>query len=125
MKRKIEIEGLKILAVNESNEQIIIKAVSANDRPKCPFCNTVQTSPHSRHKRLIQDLPIDGKTTYIEIDNRMNKCKNPDCEHNTYTENFDFVDNNSKSTKRFVDYVYNYGTKMSARKAEKKLKAQG
>lgn len=112
-------------STTKEDDKLIINAVSSRKDVTCPFCGTIQKSQHSKFKRLLQDLPIDGKPTFISLENRIMKCKNPECEHNTFSEEFSFAPLKAKYTNRLVIHILEVANTTSNRKACEILNNEG
>lgn len=69
----------------------------------CPYCYTTSTSIHQTRKRMTYDLPYKGKSVTIHLNIRTFKCRNKKCNHNTFTENIEFINSNSNYTKYVID----------------------
>ena len=82
-----------------------ITVASNRKEVSCPFCGCPSSKAHSTYARTFQDLPIQGKKVSIVIRNRKMFCKNPDCNHTTFAERFDFLSNKAKKTKRLEDEI--------------------
>lgn len=82
-----------------------ITVVSNREEVTCPFCGLPSSRAHSAYERTFQDLPILGKKVIVVLNNRKMFCDNPECEHTTFAERFDFLSNKAKKTKRLEDEI--------------------
>lgn len=94
------------------------------------FCNFQMITIHimdcrgknSTHD--IQDIPLLDKQMILLLFTRKMFCKNPGCEHKTFSEPFDFVAPNGKKTKRLVKRILITSIKMSSVSASYLLKTE-
>lgn len=105
-------EFIKLLDINLDfvSHEIIdnlcyITVVSNREEVICPFCGLPSSRAHSVYERTFQDLPILGKKVIVVLSNRKMFCDNPECEHTTFAERFDFLSNKAKKTKRLEDEI--------------------
>ena len=96
------------------DDTIFINVVSNREEVICPFCGKPSTKVHSHYKRSFQDLPIQGNKVRVILDNRKMFCNNPDCNHTTFAENFDFMAPKAKKTKRLEDEIINISMNVSS-----------
>lgn len=71
----------------------------------CPFCGKPSSRVHSTYKRTFQDLPIQGNKVIIILSNRKMFCDNPECDHKTFSERFEFLPSKAKKTRRLEDEI--------------------
>jgi transposase len=107
----------------KTDKYIIIKASSEKESAICPYCRTESSKVHSRYTRKLKDLPIFGRKTFIELEIQKFFCNNPECEHKTFAERFDFFDVNSAMTKRLKAEVLRVSLTQSSVSASKYLRA--
>lgn len=111
------------------NHQIIdgnfvITAHSGNPVCKCRYCGKESSSIHSVYQRSVQDLPIQGHSTTLVLTARKMFCKNPKCEHKTFSESFSFIERNAKKTNRLKDQIINVALETSSIAAADTLKRE-
>ncbi|MEJ8553254.1 transposase family protein [Tepidibacter sp. Z1-5] len=80
----------------------------------CTYCNTPTSKVHSRYERSFQDLPLQGKKVVIIINNRKMFCNNPNCNHKTFAETYDFLSPKGKKSKRLEDEIINISINVSS-----------
>ena len=80
----------------------------------CTYCNTTTSKVHSRYERSFQDLPLQGKKVVIIINNRKMFCNNPNCNHKTFAETYDFLSPKGKKSKRLEDEIINISMNVSS-----------
>lgn len=112
-------------SVEEANDTIVFNAISTVKNKVCPYCGQTSTSMHSKFKRNVQDLPLNGKTAYISIENKIMRCRNTECEYNTFSEEFSFAPIKAKYTKRLEEHILSVARTTSNRKACQILQGEG
>ena len=96
------------------DDTIYIRVVSIREEIVCPFCGQPSSKTHSHYDRSFQDLPIQNKKVIVILSNRKMFCHNPDCEHTTFAEAFEFLLAKAKKTKRLEDEIINLSTNVSS-----------
>lgn len=96
--------NLQCIDYKLKDNQYIFTVHSSEHEVRCPYCNTLNSKTHSVYQREIQDLPIQDKQVIILINTRKMFCTNPECNHKTFAEKFDFVESHGKKTKRLVKF---------------------
>lgn len=66
----------------------------------CPICGNVSSHIHSRYTRMIQDLPVNEKAVYIQVQLRKFFCTNIFCERKVFSERLSWVEPYQRRTKR-------------------------
>ena len=107
-------EHLEYLIHKIIGDTIFINVVSNRDAVICPYCGIPSSKVHSRYERSFQDLPIQGKKVKIILNNRKMFCNNPNCNHTTFAENFDFLKFKAKKTKRLENEIINISMNVSS-----------
>jgi len=98
-------ENLEYVSHEIINDFIYITIKSTRQEFNCPYCEKPSSNVHSFYPRRFQDLPIMGKKATIMIDNRKIFCNNPDCNHKTFAERFNFIGEKSRRTHRLEDEI--------------------
>ena len=106
------------------DRNFVIKTHSDNPVCKCRYCGTESSSVHSLYQRSVQDLPIQGHTTILVITTRKMFCKNPKCEHKTFSETFSFMGRSAKKTNRLKNQIINVALETSSIAAADMLKRE-
>jgi transposase len=88
----------------------------------CPLCGQSSSRIHSRYHRSFHDLPIQGKKVRIRLLNRKYFCSNPKCAQKIFAESFDFLEPNSKKTKRLIDEIMKVSLEVNSVTASKLLR---
>lgn len=115
-------EHLEYIIHEIIGDTIFINVVSNRDTVICPYCGTPSSKVHSRYDRSFQDLPIQGKKVRVILNNRKMFCNNPDCNHTTFAESFDFLKFKAKKTKRLENEIINISMNVSSLTATDFLK---
>ena len=104
------------------DDTIHIHIISTRKEVVCPYCQKPSSKIHSHYERSFQDLPIQGKKVKIILNNRKMFCVNPECDHTTFAETFEFLPFKSKKTKRLEDEIINVAMNVSSLAATAILK---
>lgn len=114
--------NLIINEIKKENNMLYIYCQSAKNEANCPFCNEISSSIHSRYTRTIKDLPIQQYGVKLVI--KVNKyfCNNEKCNHKTFAEKFDFVEEKAVRTKRLTEYIEKIGIRNSSMDTVRDLK---
>jgi transposase len=99
-------ELLSITSIDNNDSSIRIKMRSKTHVSKCPECGCETTQYHGTYLRKVQDLPILGKTTRLEITAHEYDCSNQECPKVTFVEDFDgFLSYYGRMTERCADFI--------------------
>lgn len=97
---------LKILGIDETDQEIIIHMHSVSHECTCHKCGSSMEKHHGSHHRSVQDLPILGKRVKLDAQIFDYECSNPACDSSAVTETFNgFLSYNSRMTERLEDFV--------------------
>lgn len=108
--------------IDAKNKFCYIYVTSIRLEAACPFCGGTSTKVHSKYQKSFQDLPMQGYKVIILLNNRKMFCLNPDCNHTTFAERFDFIGNKAKKTKRLEDEIIRLSLNCSSIAASQILK---
>ncbi len=89
---------------------------------KCRYCGKASESVHSCYTRTISDLPIQKYKVKLVIQVKKYFCLNEKCNHTTFAEYLDFVEEHGIRTKRLNEYINGIGLKNSSIEAERQIK---
>ncbi|OCZ49691.1 transposase family protein [Dehalobacter sp. TeCB1] len=106
-------KGQNCLITVESNREVVT----------CPYCGTESTRVHSVYKREFQDLPIQDYQVVIQIRNRKMFCDNPECDHKTFSERFNFITYKARKTERLIKKILILSSRVSSVSASSMLKS--
>lgn len=117
-------ENLPIQSICDSEDVINIILRSITKKSTCPICKEETSNLHATHHRKVQDLPIYGKRTMLDINLYEFDCINPDCSVTSFTETFDgFLNNYSTMTERLVDLMITLALETSCEGCARILKS--
>ena len=91
-------------------------------KTKCKYCGQESESVHSTYKRTISDLPIQNYKVKLIINVKKYFCNNSKCQHTTFAEPLEFIEDNAIRTKRLDNYINKIGSKTSSKDAERQVK---
>jgi transposase len=106
---EIDINGLlnlpymEVLGFTFTDLKVHIDLRRTTKSEPCPLCCKESISVRSYTSRLVRDLDILGKKTYLRIESRQFECV--DCKR-YFTENIGIVEGNHGLTKRYESYLY-------------------
>ena len=99
-------EEVKITQVIENNSGITIFLKSLTHSHVCPQCGQITKIYHSTYRRRIQDLPILGKSVYLNVTAYRYKCENTSCEQKVFCEELSgFTGKYRRMTSRLEDFI--------------------
>lgn len=117
-------ENLPIQSICDSEDVINIILRSTTKTYSCPICKEETSKLHATHHRKVQDLPIYGKRTMLDINLYEFACVNPDCSVTSFTETFDgFLNSYSTMTERLVDLMITLALETSCEGCARILKS--
>ncbi|SDI63002.1 ISL3 family transposase [Desulfosporosinus hippei] len=97
---------VKITQVLENSNGIIIFIKSLTHSHVCPKCGQTTKSYHSTYRRRIQDLPILGKSVYLNVSAYRYNCENKSCEQKVFSEELSgFTGKYRRMTSRLEDFI--------------------
>ena len=112
----------KLDIFRNKTDKIIFEISSETSTANCPYCGKASNRIHSRYKREVQDLPIQGKKAVLLVLTRKFFCENDMCCKRTLSERHTFVDSNGKRTKRLEKNILFTSSQLSSVNASKVLK---
>ena len=118
-------ENLIAKEYKKAENAIYITCEKNSSSSTCPFCNELSSSIHSKYTRTIVDLPIQNKEVKLLLIVRKFFCTNPNCNHKTFGERFDFVSPKAVRTKRLDDYINKMGLRDNSMDTVRNLKDIG
>ena len=98
----LNMQGLDVLSINETEHDYHITAETTLRLSKCPHCHSVDTVGFGRREQLIRDLPIHGKRVGIYVDTKRYQCKS--C-RKTFYESIPETDSKRQMTIRLKDWI--------------------
>lgn len=91
-------------------------------KTKCKYCGQESENIHSIYKRTISDLPIQSYKVKLIINVKKYFCNNSKCQHTTFAEPLEFIEDNAIRTKRLDNYINKIGLRTSSKDAERQVK---
>lgn len=118
-------KNLVVIDSQKKENTIYIKCEMKTSQSKCPYCESLSNSIHSKYIRTISDLPIQNNKVKLLIIVRKFFCSNPNCNHKTFGEKLNFVETKSVKTNRLIEYINTIGLRDSAMDAVRTLAESG
>lgn len=79
-------DGLEIVAVSETAEELLVRVTSMNHCSPCPVCLTPSSAIHSYYRRKPADLPCTGHPIRLLLTVRKFFCRNASCPRKIFAE---------------------------------------
>ena len=99
-------KDIEFTGITHSEEEITLTLKSTTHEQPCPICGTISHNYHSTYKRKIHDLPILGKTVYLNITAYRYYCENVECEQKVFCEELDgFSGKYRRMTLRLENFI--------------------
>ena len=118
-----ELDKKLIVAKKEIKDGIMyIYCDTKKQKSKCKYCGQESEKVHSTYKRTISDLPIQNYKVKLIINVKKYFCNNTKCQHTTFAEPLEFIEDNAIRTKRLDNYINKIGLKTSSKDAERQIK---
>lgn len=80
-----------IYKTEESDDRIDIFLKSKVHSCRCPFCGTESSDLHATYERVLQDVPIRCKQTYVHANVFKYNCVNSECSQKVFMEPLSFA----------------------------------
>ncbi len=94
---------LEISNIVSDEKQITIYMRSRSKECICPACKKVSTRHHGMYHRRVQDLPVFGKSVWLDINAIEYQCENPACSRMSNVETFQgFLHYKKRMTNRCI-----------------------
>lgn len=84
-------------------DMLLVFCTVVSDVAVCPDCGTFSSHPHDSQQRLVRDLALAGKPSYLVIPARRFKC--PDCRQ-PFTETLCSIERLARYTRRYEQYLF-------------------
>jgi len=105
----LNIEELRVLKVNEADNDYHISAETASPPSYCPHCGCVANlQGYGGKEQLFMDTPSHGKRVGIHLHRKRYRCK--ECAR-TFLEPLKFMDESRSMTSRLVGYIEKHSLK--------------
>ncbi len=99
----LDIPNYYVISAEIETDKITLDIESTSQTTACPHCGKTSKTLHERHRRMIRDLPISGKPTYLRFIRRRFFCDN--C-HRAFSESLGFVDERRDYTRRYQHWIF-------------------
>ena len=95
--------GLAVVGVVSTADHVVI--TSSPDQPSaaCPTCARMSQRLHSRYRRILADLPWQGRPVALQVVARRFRCLNPSCARQTFAERLVGAPAAARRTRRLSD----------------------
>jgi len=111
-------EYMKIIGIEEHEDNIGIILVSQTHTANCPICGYESDKPREYFMRPVNDLPILGKPVILYVNVQEYSCTNKDCSVKTFREQLpDFLGVKALWTNRCQDFILSLASEMSCEAA--------
>ena len=99
----LDIPNYHVISAEIETDKITLDIESTSQTTACPHCGKTSKTLHERHRRMVRDLPISGKPTYL----RFIRCRFfcDDC-HRAFCESLSFVDERRDYTRRYQHWIF-------------------
>src|SRR5690348_4213232 len=82
----------------------------------CPDCQMISRSRHSRYRRCLRDLPVQGTPVSLRLHLGRWRCRNPDCQRRIFTERLaEVCAPHAQQTQRFGEIIGAVGHALGGR----------
>ena len=99
----LDIPNYHVISAEIETDKITLDIESTSQIAACPHCRKTSKTLHERHPRMVRDLPISGKPTYLRFVRRRFFCD--DC-HRAFSESLSFVDERRDYTGRYQHWIF-------------------
>jgi len=104
-----------------TTDDIDVDCRIADEGGRCPICHRVSTRVHSEYLRVIQDVPVSGRTVWLHLRVRKFFCTNDACQLKIFREPLAFVTGSSRRTDRLNETILHMVSHLSANSSVKVL----
>jgi transposase len=116
IKNLLAFSSLNYKQVFISSAKMIVEAEASIKTAVCPACKKRSRHRHSHYTRVIRDLPVCGKETYIRLKTRRFKCRNEHCKRLIFSEQFEGFNPYGRLSNRAWDMLTQIMVEISANK---------
>ena len=78
--------ALQVTRVLPTGDRVTIEAAPRPTTADCPTCGMTSKRIHSVYRRILRDLPWQGRPVTIQVAARRFRCPNPTCSRQTFAE---------------------------------------
>lgn len=98
-------KNYKVVDLITKEDEIVIEILSKKKTGVCPVCGMKSNVIHGSYERTVQDTPLHNTRTMLHITCNEFKCKTPNCNKKTFTEDIEFVKKNKVMTDMLVQLI--------------------
>jgi transposase len=103
-------EGLDIISVSETSEELLVRVTSTRSCSLCPQCSIPSQAIHSYYRREPADLPCTGRAIHLLLTVRKFFCRNAACPRKVFAERLpELIEPASRLTSRFRQALQTIG----------------
>lgn len=103
-------EGLDIISVSETSEELLVRVISTRSCSLCPLCSAPSQAIHSYYRRKPADLPSTGRAIRLLLTVRKFFCRNAACPRKVFAERLpELIEPASRLTSRFRQALQTIG----------------
>jgi transposase len=96
--------ALQVQRVEPTSAEVSIEAEPRRTSASCPACGSCSVRIHSRYRRMLRDLPWQGRPVTIHLAARRFRCANVACARKTFSERLgDVAPVSARRTERLAD----------------------
>jgi transposase len=109
--------GLSIRSIETETDRLKIGAVPLATTAACPLCGTKSTRIHSRYRRILTDLPSQGRRVVVTVNARRFRCLVVECRRQIFAERLESTVGApfARRTARLVGIVHHLGLALGGR----------
>lgn len=107
------------------DEKLYIQVESHKHSQACPSCGKKSSYVHKKKIRKLQDIPIHGMQTFLEVKINQYLCLNPKCSRKYFNEDLPFARKNAFRTIFLDEMILAFAMFMSNEGASQVLKLLG
>jgi transposase len=95
--------GLAVTGTTSTPDLLVIAVATAAPTARCPACGHPSDRVHSRYRRTLADLPVNGRRFVLRLTARRFLCRHPGCGRAVFCERLPgLVDPRARSTRRLA-----------------------
>jgi len=100
----LNLPNLEVIGYESADETVVLEVKVTLRVAICPDCKKPSATLHDYDEpRLIRDLSLFGRKSYLRLRSRRFECEHCGC---TFTERLEWIAFNSSYTRRFEEYVF-------------------
>jgi transposase len=113
--------GLVVDHCDVEPTRLIVHAHGASASAACPRCCVASSCVHSRYRRVLDDLPAQGRAVVVRITARRFRCREAACPQRIFTERLQAIADHphAKRSSRLELVIYHLGLALGGRPGER------